>query len=52
MEKITSELVYYKYVEEENIIVKKVACKRLYEDKYREYMLNSLAEFEDQLDSI
>ncbi|CAB4378488.1 unnamed protein product [Rhizophagus irregularis] len=32
-------------VEEENIIVKNVACKGLFEDKYREYVLNSLAEF-------
>jgi hypothetical protein len=32
-------------VEEENIIVKKVACKGLYEEKYQEYVLNSPAEF-------
>ncbi|GET03303.1 hypothetical protein GLOIN_2v1777971 [Rhizophagus clarus] len=32
-------------VEEENIIIKKVACKGLYEDKYQEYVLNSPAEF-------
>ncbi|GES83162.1 hypothetical protein GLOIN_2v1777971 [Rhizophagus clarus] len=32
-------------VEEENIIVKRVACKRLYEEKYQEYVLNSPAEF-------
>ncbi|CAB4379911.1 unnamed protein product [Rhizophagus irregularis] len=32
-------------VEEENIIVKNVACKGLFEDKYREYVLNSPAEF-------
>ena len=31
--------------EDENIIVKKVACKGLYEEKYREYVLNSPAEF-------
>ncbi|GBC09810.1 hypothetical protein RclHR1_09120007 [Rhizophagus clarus] len=32
-------------VEEKNIIIKKVACKGLYEDKYQEYVLNSPAEF-------
>ncbi|GET00254.1 hypothetical protein RCL_jg3180.t1 [Rhizophagus clarus] len=32
-------------VEEENIIVKRVACKGLYEEKYQEYVLNSPAEF-------
>ncbi|CAB5196746.1 unnamed protein product [Rhizophagus irregularis] len=32
-------------VEEENIIVKNVACKGLFEDKYREYVLNSPVEF-------
>ncbi|GBB97367.1 hypothetical protein RclHR1_02980006 [Rhizophagus clarus] len=32
-------------VEEENIIIKKVACKGLYENKYQEYVLNSPAEF-------
>ncbi|GES93095.1 hypothetical protein GLOIN_2v1777971 [Rhizophagus clarus] len=32
-------------VEEENIIIKKVAYKGLYEDKYQEYMLNSPTEF-------
>ncbi|CAB5217503.1 unnamed protein product [Rhizophagus irregularis] len=31
--------------EEENTIVQKVACKGLYEEKYREYVLNSPAEF-------
>ena len=32
-------------VEEENMIIKKVACKGLYEEKYGEYVLNSPAEF-------
>ncbi|GES99921.1 hypothetical protein GLOIN_2v1777971 [Rhizophagus clarus] len=32
-------------VEEENIIIKKVACKGLYKDKYQEYVLNSPAKF-------
>jgi len=31
--------------EDENIIVKKVSYKELYEEKYREYILNSPAEF-------
>jgi hypothetical protein len=31
--------------EEENVAVKKVACKGLYEEKYRNYVLNSPAEF-------
>ncbi|GBC04376.1 hypothetical protein RclHR1_05650004 [Rhizophagus clarus] len=58
MEEITPELVYCKCVffkpkkirvEEENIIIKKVACKGLYEDKYQEYVLNSPAEFGESI---
>ncbi|RIA96613.1 hypothetical protein C1645_815140 [Glomus cerebriforme] len=48
MEEIIPELVRF---EEENIIVKKVICKGLYKEKYREYVLNSPAEFEGSIKS-
>ncbi|CAG8670951.1 11187_t:CDS:1, partial [Funneliformis caledonium] len=32
--------------EEDNINIKKIAYKELYEEKYQEYILNSPAEFE------